>query len=210
MGEDSIVLKGNKEGLNVVINMNVFKDFNDMLDSLIERLSSGRKFYKGATIKITIQLNMINEKEARKLKDILFEEFMIKDCIFEDRVEKSTKTFQGIYEGRTKFIKSAIRGGQKIDYPGNIVIIGDVNPGAEVYAYGNIIVLGALKGIAYAGIDGNEDAFIAAYLLQPEILKIGGVITRAPEDSTKPQYPEVARIKEGTIIVEPYMPNKYL
>lgn len=210
MGEDSIIVKGNKEGLNVVINMNMFKDFTDMLEALVSRLSSGKKFYKGSTVKITIQLKLLNEKEASKLKDILFDEFLIKDCIFEDKIEKVSKVFQGIYEGKTKFIKSTIRGGQKIDYPGNVVIIGDVNPGAEVCASGNIIVLGSLRGFAYAGFDGNEEAFIAAFALQPEILKISEVVARAPEDATKPQYPEVARIKEGTIIVEPYLPNKYI
>ena len=210
MGEDSILVKGNKEGLNVVINMNMFKDFTDMLEALISRLSSGKKFYKGSTVKITIQLKLLNEKEASKLKDTLFDEFLIKDCIFEDKIERTSKVFQGVYEGKTKFIKSTIRGGQKIDYPGNVVIIGDVNPGAEVCASGNIVVLGSLKGFAYAGFDGNEEAFIAAFALQPEILKISQVVARAPEDAAKPQYPEVARIKEGTIIVEPYLPNKYI
>ena len=210
MGEDSIVVKGNKEGLNVVINMNMFKDFTDMLQALVSRLSSGKKFYKGSTVKITIQLKLLNEKEASKLKDILFDEFLIKDCIFEDKIEKVVKVFQGVYEGKTKFIKSTIRGGQKVDYPGNIVIIGDVNPGAEVCASGNIVVLGSLKGFAYAGFDGNEEAFIAAFALQPEILKISKVVARAPEDAIKPGYPEVARIKEGIIIVEPYLPNKYI
>ena len=210
MGEDSIVVKGNKEGLNVVINMNKFKDFTDMLEALVSRLSSGKKFYKGSTVKITIQLKLLNEKEASKLKDILFDEFLIKDCIFEDNIEKVSKAFQGVYEGKTKFIKSTIRGGQKIDYPGNVVIIGDVNPGAEVCASGNIVVFGSLKGFAYAGFDGNEEAFIAAFELQPEILKISEVIARAPEDALKPEYPEVARIKDGIIIVEPYLPNKYI
>jgi len=73
MGEDSIVVKGNKEGLNVVINMNKFKDFTDMLEALVSRLSSGKKFYKGSTVKITIQLKLLNGKEASKLKDILFD-----------------------------------------------------------------------------------------------------------------------------------------
>ena len=56
MAEDSIVIKGNKEGLNVIININMFKDFQDMLESLISKLANGRKFYKGSTIKITTQL----------------------------------------------------------------------------------------------------------------------------------------------------------
>ena len=210
MVEEGILIKGNKEGLNVIINLNSFKDFSDMLEVLIEKLSGGKKFYKGSTVKITTQLKLLNEKDSRKLKDVLFDEFLIKDCIFEDKIEKSTTVFQGIYEGKTKFIKSTIRGGQKVDYPGNVVILGDVNPGAEVVAAGNIIVLGCLKGFAYAGFNGNEEAFIAAYSLLPEILKIGEVVTRAPEDSAKPQYPEIARIKEGTIIVEPYLPNKFI
>lgn len=210
MVEDGILIKGNKEGLNLIINMNSFKDFSDMLEALVEKLSGGKKFYKGSTVKITTQLKLLNEKDSRKLKDVLFDEFLIKDCIFEDKIEKSSAVFQGIYEGKTKFIKSTIRGGQKVDYPGNVVIIGDVNPGAEVVAAGNIIVLGCLKGYAFAGFNGNEEAFIAAYSLHPEILKIGEVVTRAPEDSSKPQYPEIARIKEGTIIVEPYLPNKFI
>lgn len=210
MAEDSIVIKGNKEGLNVIININMFKDFQDMLESLISKLAKGRKFYKGSTIKITTQLRFLNEREGRKLKDVLFEEFLISDCIFEDLDEKNSKVFTGIYEGRTKFIRSTVRSGQKVDYPGNIVIIGDVNPGAEVRAGGNIIVLGCLRGFASAGVGGNEDAIIGAFVLVPEILKIADVVTRAPENESKPDFPEIAKIKEGTIIVEPYLPNKYI
>ena len=210
MAEDSIVIKGNKEGLNVIININMFKDFQDMLESLISKLEKGRKFYKGSTIKITTQLRFLNEREGRKLKDVLFEEFLISDCIFEDLDEKNSKAFTGIYEGRTKFIRSTVRSGQKVDYPGNIVIIGDVNPGAEVCAGGNIIVLGCLRGFASAGVGGNEDAIIGAFVLVPEILKIADVVTRAPENESKPNFPEIAKIKEGTIIVEPYLPNKYI
>lgn len=210
MVDDGILIKGNKEGLNLIINLNSFKDFSEMLEALIEKLSGGKKFYKGSTVKVTTQLKLMNEKDSRKLKDVLFDEFLIQDCIFEDKIEKTLTVFQGIYEGKTKFIKSTIRGGQKVDYLGNVVILGDVNPGAEVIAAGNIVVLGSLKGFAYAGFNGNEEAFIAAFSLHPEILKICEIVTRAPEDSDKPQYPEIARIKEGTIVVEPYLPNKFI
>jgi septum site-determining protein MinC len=209
MGEDKIVLKGNKDGLNVVIDMNMFKDFNEMLQIVQEKLSRGKRFYKGATIKITMQLKLVSERELRNLKDILFEEFLIKDCIFEDVDEKSSKIFSGIYEGRTKFIRKTVRSGQIINYPGNIVIIGDVNPGSEVFAAGNIIVLGILKGAAHAGSTGNDKAIIAALRLEPNVLQIAGTITKAPENGEKPSYPEVAKIKGKIIIVEPYSPNKF-
>lgn len=210
MVDDKILIKGNKEGLYAVIYMNKFKDFDDMLEALIEKLSKGKKFYRGATFKITTDLKYISSKDLNRLKDVLFEEFLIKDCIFEDREEKVSKVFSGIYEGRTKFIRKTIRGGQTINYSGNIVIIGDVNPGAEIYAAGNVIVLGTLKGHVHAGFGGNEKALIAAFNLQPEILQIANIMTRSPEDGLKPKYPEVAKVKENTIIVEPYLFNKFI
>lgn len=209
MFEDGIIIKGNRDGLNVVINMEKFKDFDEMLETLISRMSKGKKFYKGSTLKLTTDTNYINEREMIRLKQTLFDEFMVQDCILEDSEEKTNKVFSGIYEGRTKFIRKTVRSGQIVKYSGNIVIIGDVNSGSEVYAGGNIIVIGALKGHAYAGFSGNSKAVVAAFILQPEILQIADVITRAPEDSIKPRYPEVARVKGETIVVEPYLPNKY-
>jgi septum site-determining protein MinC len=210
MVDDKIIIKGNKDGLYAIINMNKFKDFDEMLDGLIEKLSRGKKFYKGCTLKITMELKNLSERELAKLRDVLFDEFMIKDCIFEDREEKPSKVFSGTYEGRTKFLRKTVRSGQCINYSGNIVIIGDVNPGSEVYAGGNIVVLGALKGHAYAGVGGNEKAIIAAFSLQPEILQIADIMTRSPEDGMKPQYPEVAKVKDNSIIVEPYLFNKFI
>lgn len=210
MVDDKILIKGNKEGLYAVIYMNKFKDFDEMLESLLEKLTRGKKFYRGATLKIATDLKYLSERELNKLKDVLFEEFMIKDCILEDREEKVNKVFSGVYEGRTKFIRKTIRGGQSINYSGNIVIIGDVNPGAEIYAAGNIIVLGTLKGHVHAGFGGNDKAIIAAFSLQPEILQIASIMTRSPEDGLKPQYPEVAKVKDNTIIVEPYLFNKFI
>lgn len=209
MLDDRIVIKGNRDGLNALINMDKFKDFDEMLDTLIEKLSKGKKFYRGCSLKIITDLKYISERDSKKLKEVLFDEFMVKDCIFEDREEKGSKLFSGVYEGRTKFLRKTVRSGQSINYPGNIVIVGDVNPGAEVHAAGNIVVLGTLRGYVHAGMGGNDKAIIAAFSLQPEILQIADIVTRSPEDEGKPQYPEVARIKEGSIVVEPYLPNKY-
>lgn len=61
-----------------------------------------------------------------------------------------------------------------------------------------------------AGTNGNTKAVIAAFLLQPELLKIANVIAMSPDDIEKPSYPELARIRDGLIIVEPYLPNKYI
>jgi septum site-determining protein MinC len=209
MVDDRIVIKGNKDGLNAVINMDKFRDFSEMLEALLEKLSKGKRFYKGSTLKITSDLRCFNDKEMKRLKEVLFDEILIKDCIFEDKEDSGNKVFSGVYEGRTKFLRKTVRGGQCINYPGNIVIVGDVNPGAEIHAGGNVVVLGALKGHVHAGVGGNDKAIVAAFTLQPEILQIANLVTRAPEGNENPKYPEVAKIKEDLIIVEPYLPNKY-
>ncbi|PJI07128.1 MULTISPECIES: septum site-determining protein MinC [Clostridium] len=210
MFRDGIIIKGNREGLNVIINMNSFKDFDEMLEKFVSKLSKGKRFYKGCTLKIVTQLKEINERDMRKLKDILFDEFLIKDCTFEESDEKRNKMFTGIYEGRTKFIRRTIRSGQIIRYSGNVVIVGDVNPGAEIYAGGNVMVFGILRGDVHAGFSGNERAIISAFRLQPKILQISKFISRSPEDDEKPDYPEVAKLKGNSIIVEPYLPNKFI
>ena len=213
MGNDRIIIKGNKEGLNAIINIDKFGNFEEMLDALIEKLSKGKKFYKGSTLCITTKLSSLTEKDVESLKVVLFEEIGIKDIVFEDKdvkdKESESKIFNGVYEGRTKLIRKTVRGGQCVDFQGNIVI-GDVNSGAEVYAGGNIIVLGSIKGNVYAGVGGNRKAIIAAFALQPEILKIGDIITISPDDFEKPKYPEVAKVKDDAIIVEPYLTNKYI
>ena len=209
MRDDRIFIKGNKLGINAIINMDKFGNFDEMLDSLVEKLSRGKKFNKGATLTVTTDLKYINERQISKLKDVLFDEILIKDCIFEERLEKQSSVFSGVYEGRTKFVRKTVRSGQCLNYAGNLIIIGDVNNGGEVRAHGNVIVLGDLKGKVFAGDNGNENAIIAAYSLEPELISISGKITISPDDFEKTGYPEVARLNENNIIVEPYLPDKY-
>ncbi|NEU03374.1 MULTISPECIES: septum site-determining protein MinC [Clostridium] len=210
MQGDNIILKGNRDGLNVIIDINKFRSFEDMISCLIEKLSKRKNFYKGCTIKITTQIKEFTKRELNYIKDILFEKIYIKDCIFIDIEETNTKMFNGVYEGRTKYLRKSIRSGQTYEYLGNLVIIGDINPGAEVCAAGNIIVLGSIKGCVHAGCTGNEKAIIGAFYLNPQILKIANLMTISPDDGIKPTYPEIAKIKNGNIIVEPYLVNKYI
>ena len=214
---DGILIKGNKDGINTTINMNKFACFEDMVLMLIKKLSKGKHFYKGTTLILSIDLKSINKKQVETLKQTLLNEIELKDIVLEDiekevdkEIDKEPKVFSGVNEGRTKFIRKTVRSGQCIKYQGNIVIIGDINSGAEVYASGNVIVLGHIKGKVSAGTNGNSKAVIAAFLLQPEILTIASVIAMSPDDVEKPSYPELAKIKDGSIIVEPYLPNKYI
>ncbi|MGB9662376.1 MAG: septum site-determining protein MinC [Moorellaceae bacterium] len=110
--------------------------------------------------------------------------------------------------GQTLLVRRTVRSGQRIDYHGNVVIMGDVNPGGEVVAGGHVIVMGALKGIVHAGAEGDEGAVVIAFDLQPTQLRIAGYIARPPDGGDKPlKQPEIARVQEGTVIIERYQPG---
>ena len=96
-----------------------------------------------------------------------------------------------------------VRSGEKVASEGHLVIMGDVNPGAEVIAENNIIVWGSLKGAAYAGVPNHEDAVIAALHLTPIQLRIAGYIARSPDvRPVTTAVPELARIDQNEIVVE--------
>lgn len=100
------------------------------------------------------------------------------------------------------FLRMTLRSGQTINHKGHLVIVGDVNPGAEVIAEGDIVIWGALRGIAHAGSAGNEASEIRALRLQPIQLRIAHAIARAPDRPRgKPSTPgpELARVVDGQI-----------
>lgn len=206
---NSVTIKGNKDGIIVYLNSS---NYEEIKDDLIAKVQRGRDFFSGCNITIVENGNSFSDELYENLKRELKDLFSI-NLVYPSRknMEKSDKTFSGIYEGRTKFYKNTIRSGQRISYNGNIVIVGDVNSGAEVIASGNIIVLGILRGIAHAGANGNKRAIVAAYMLQPALLRIDDVITRSPDEKIeKPKMPEVAKLRDDIIVIEPYLPNKYL
>jgi septum site-determining protein MinC len=104
-----------------------------------------------------------------------------------------------------------VRSGDKIAVEGHLIIVGDVNPGAEVIAGHNIFVWGSLKGSAYAGVPNHEEAVIAALHLAPIQLRIAGYIARPPEArSNAGGAPELARVEQHTIVVEPWERGRVL
>jgi septum site-determining protein MinC len=113
------------------------------------------------------------------------------------------------------FIRRTLRSGQFIHHHADVCLLGDVNPGAEIIAGGNVIVWGALRGTVHAGAIKTENgaqnnALVCALQLIPMQLNIGEVVTHAPENAGKAQTfgPEVAYLSNGQIIVESWLPGK--
>ncbi len=102
----------------------------------------------------------------------------------------------------TLFIRRTIRSGQAIHHKSNVVILGDINPGAEIVAGGDIIIWGVLRGMVHAGYPDNDSALVCALQLAPVQLRIAHLLSRPPEGFEAQARPEVASIRQGQIIVE--------
>ncbi len=104
----------------------------------------------------------------------------------------------------THFVFGTMRSGKSVHYPGHVVVIGDVNPGAEIVAEGNIIVMGRVLGFIHAGSAGNDQAIIIANLLKPTQIRISTYISVPPSDdeSFHTTVPEKAIVYNGVIKIE--------
>jgi septum site-determining protein MinC len=206
MGNQDVIFKGTKDG--VIVKINKPGNFESIKEAIESQLHKSVDFFKSGKMYIDFCEADMEPNQEEELKHVVLKDYGI--CIHSvDR--NRNKIFKGINEGRTKFVSNTVRSGQSIEYNGNIVIIGDVNAGGQVKADGNIVVLGTLRGVVHAGVSGNKEAIIAAFSLQPIQLRIANVISRPPDgEDVKPSCPELARIKDEHIIIEPYAPNKFI
>jgi len=104
----------------------------------------------------------------------------------------------------TLFVRRTVRAGQVLQARGDLTLIGDVNPGAELVAGGSIVVWGRLQGVVHAGALGDESCVICALDLDPQQLRIASAISVPPQSRRRRVQPEVARLEQGRIIVEPW------
>lgn len=109
-------------------------------------------------------------------------------------------------EEPTLMLRRTLRSGQAVRFEGNVVIMGDVNPGAQIEAEGDVIVLGSLRGQAHAGCAGREEAVVVAMVMEPTQLRIGARIWHGSEEGRKKRagLPMKAVVASGGIRLDPY------
>lgn len=222
-----IHFKGTKGGLLVRIEGD--EDYETLKVRLEERLEAAQKFFHGSAITIDIGNRLLTTKQLLELEGLFSSRYGVriiqvvngsadaeaegKGGEAEARTEKngspamrvaiSEDAFAG---GDTLLIKRTVRSGQRISYNGNVVILGDVNPGAEVIASGDIVVMGRLRGVVHAGATGNDVSVILAFRLCPTQLRIGNLISRAPDwgANGEPEMPEMAKVRDGEVVIYPF------
>lgn len=115
-------------------------------------------------------------------------------------IKKSFK--KEIATSETKFYKGSIRSGQKMEFEGSLVILGDVNAGAEVLAEDNVVVLGILRGMAHAGAKGNKEAIIAAASIESAQVRIADIVKEIEKNDGDCEYIKTyAYVEDDNIIL---------
>ena len=177
----------------------------------------------GASVQIDLKCPILKEEEIAYLKSKLQETYNLTVRSIETIDEQApppiaaaptthalpqrTETQNTRDTEPSRIIPYTIRSGQTEDFPqGSLIIYGDVNSGGEVRAGGDIVVLGALRGNAHAGINGRLSAVVISMDLVPVQLQIGNCISRQPINQKPRGYPEIARIGvEDVIIIEKFV-----
>lgn len=171
---------------NIQIKLNEEASQKDIVESLKKKITGLKKLYKDEKMPILVLGKNLNEAERIEVKNIIQEKIDVKvsfDIPQELGLHGIKKSFsQEIESSQTKFHRGAVRSGQRIEYEGSIVILGDVNGGAEVIAGDNVVVLGVLRGLAHAGARGNKKAIIAAASIDCKQIRIADIIKEIEEE----------------------------
>lgn len=173
-----VTIKGIRDGL-----VFLFDDqcrFEDILADLEEKLHGAQaKLLFGPIVHVTIQTGrrLLSERQKQQVRELLGSHGNLVIQEFQSSLEIQS----GNRIPTAALYRGIVRSGQRIEHDGDITIIGDVNPGGQVLATGDIFVMGALRGMAHAGCNGNENAIIGAVYFQPTQLRIGNVISRSPD-----------------------------
>lgn len=226
MEENIISFKATVNGLILI--MREEDDFDVIYESVARKLETSGRFFKGASLDVKYRGKKLDSVQENKISSLISQKANASVRSFEEdqsftgaesdaeETDKSREKpkmrlmyFKGLDEGMTKFYKGTVRSGTLVSYDGNLVVIGDVNPGGEVIATGNVIVMGSLRGMVHAGADGNKEAVVTALSLQPTQLRIADVITRPPDMKQTRQglLPEMAYVKDDIVYIDAFLPQ---
>ena len=142
----------------------------------------------------TSQETIVSAKALGYQSELIFEKYSTREI---DQIDNKLASLE------TYFHKGTVRSGQYIESQGDLLILGDVNPGAMVKAVGNIMIWGRLLGTAHAGVEGDSKAKISALQLRPVQLRIANKIARGPKEKPQIGLAEQATIESENIVISP-------
>ncbi|HEY43738.1 MAG TPA: septum site-determining protein MinC [Anaerolineae bacterium] len=222
----SLSIKGTQDGLLVSIPEG---DWGDARPALLQMIDEQTDFFQGARLILQIEQRALRAADLGSLRDALAErevnlwavlsssdvtKIAAADLGLAQQLSKSSSSgdedvpFETmLYGDEAVLVEKTLRSGHSIRHPGHVIILGDINPGAEVIAGGNVMVWGRLRGMVHAGAAGDESSKVYALDLSPTQLRIAGQIAVSPTRRGRPK-PEVAQIREGQLVAEEWQSNR--
>lgn len=227
-----IAIKGTRNGL--LLTMEPETPFGELLNALAERLAEAPGFFRGASLSVDTSRRSLRISERTQLEALLAhyqmsmasvsptapprtpvepavtQDLGMQEPLFTSAASQAALMGEQVTRdlresSDTLFLRRTVRSGQAIHHPSNVVVLGDVNPGAEIVAGKDIIVWGVLRGMVHAGYPDNEGAMVCSLLLAPVQLRIAHLLSRPPEGLEVQPRPEVATIRNGQIVVESWV-----
>lgn len=184
MGNNCVSINLKKD--QIVVKIAEDAEQKRIISELSRKISDLKKLYKDEKTPIRIVGKVLKNKEIDEIQELIKEKIDVEidfDMPKSLGLSSITHTFkQEIAISETKFHRGSLRSGQRLETEGSIVIIGDVNSGAEVIASDNIVVVGTLRGLAHAGAKGNKNAIIAAGKLDAVQIRISNIVKEIDRD----------------------------
>jgi septum site-determining protein MinC len=192
---------------NIVIKVNEEYSQEDIVYTLRKKIPDLKKLYQGEHTPIVITGKVLKNKEIDEIQELIKKYIDVQIKFDSPRtlgLHGIVKTYnKEIAISETKFHRGAVRSGQKLEFEGSIVIMGDVNDGAEVIAGDNIVILGALRGLAHAGAKGNVNAIIAASSIDAPQLRIANIIKEREKEEIQEDKKTYACLDEkGNLVMQ--------
>ncbi len=204
-----IVIKGNKSGLRIILDSEL--SFDDLLTEIEKKFTESSKFLGNAQVALTFEgRELTEEQEAIVLQCIAEHSNLDVVCVIDNDKKREEYFTQSLNErlmqinsNSGQFFKGNLRSGQVMEFETSIVILGDINVGAQVVSTGNVVVLGALNGTVYAGASGKKNSFVVALKMNPIQIRIGDVIARSADTQEEPpKEPQIAYLENDAIYID--------
>ena len=210
--DNSVVIKGNKNGITLILDSKL--DFETLKEKIAVKFKDSARIWGNTKVAIAFQGRELTDAEQVEILDVIGENSDLDViCVLAEDDNRSRSFGEAIDEtlmdrsgNSAVFYKGIIRGGEVVERDKSIIVLGDVNPNANLSSEGNIVILGSLKGTACAGSSGNRNAFIFALDMQPSQLRIADFIARSAdgtESKLNSTGPMLAYLDSENICIEP-------
>lgn len=200
----NVTIKGTKDGLTLHLDDTCsYDELKKELDRKLSNSSRVQEEQQLLSVKVKAGNRYLTQEQQEELKDLIRQKRNLIVEALETNVMTKAEAEKLRQETEIVTVAKVIRSGQVLEIVGDLLLIGDVNPGGTVRATGNIFIMGTLKGIAHAGCEGNDEAVIAASVMKPSQLRINDCFNRAPDQVTDEEnrIMECAYISENQQIV---------